>query len=411
MKICDIVQFYSPLSGGVKRYIRDKMRFIGRDGALRHCVIVPSDRDRTRIEKNSTVHEIASPRLPGSRSYRMLVARAKILDVISQEAPDVIEVGDPYRAAWIGIEAGERHRIPVVAFYHSDYPRALGRTIQRFAGSLAERSFSRLVSRYLVRLYNCMDATFVPARRLVHELEKIGIRNLVHVPLGTDTDRFSPCDSRERIRVELGIAPDVRLLLFSGRLAREKNIRSLIGMMDRLRQAEDRYHLLIIGDGELSDLVLHATRNYPDITHIAYIESPETLAEYYSAADLFVHAGTCETFGLVAAEAQACGTRVLGVEGGGLEEVTEGEIPAVMAKGPEPDALAKAVIQVFRIGETAEKRHARIERMRSRYDSTITFDRLFRFYRAVAERSHEFLLEKTIENDTDTLCHQAVSPR
>ncbi len=411
MKICDIVQFYSPLSGGVKRYIHDKMRFIGRDGTLRHCVIVPSDRDRTRIEKNSTIHEIASPRLPGSKSYRMLIARAKILDVIAQEAPDVIEVGDPYRAAWIGIEAGERHRIPVVAFYHSDYPRALGRTIQRFAGSLAERSFSRLVSRYLVRLYNCMDATFVPARRLVYELKKIGIRNLIHVPLGTDTDVFFPRDSRARIRGELGLAPNVRLLLFSGRLAREKNIRSLLGMMDRLRHTDNRQHLLLIGDGELSALVRHATRNYPDITNITYIESPETLAEYYSAADLFVHAGTCETFGLVAAEAQACGTRVLGVEGGGLEEVIEGEIPVVMAKGADPDALAKAVVQAFRIEETAEKRHARIERMRSRYTSTITFDRLIRLYWAVAEQRYGFLLEKTLGNDTDTLYHQAVSPR
>ena len=75
------------------------------------------------------------------------------------------------------------------------------------------------------------------------------------------------------------------------------------------------YHLVIVGDGPLRR-VLPATRHRTDaLTWRSYIQDNAKLAAYYHAADLFIHPGVCETFGLVVLEAQACGLPCVGVRG------------------------------------------------------------------------------------------------
>ena len=53
MKICDLTQFYSPLGGGVKRYISDKQRHFEKETDLEHVLIIPSARDRRRENTRS----------------------------------------------------------------------------------------------------------------------------------------------------------------------------------------------------------------------------------------------------------------------------------------------------------------------------------------------------------------------
>ena len=54
------------------------------------------------------------------------------------------------------------------------------------------------------------------------------------------------------------------------------------------------------------------------VSWIPYCADPGELARYFRAADLFVHPGVQETFGLVALESQACGTPVVGIRGANM---------------------------------------------------------------------------------------------
>ena len=241
-----------------------------------------------------------------------------------------------------------------------------------------------VIRNYLIRLYNRMSVTVVPSQHCFDALEAIGIQRLVRTPLGTNLDVFYPRDSRDRIRRELGLEPGTRLLLYVGRLAREKNIRSLFAMMEKLRDDAGMYHLLIVGDGEKRDDVEEKAREVEWLTWLPYTDSRERLADLYSAADLFVHAGNRETFGLVSLEAQACGTRVLAVRGGGLDESLRYEKRPVMAKDASGTALAFAVRHIGDLGETdadRQSRHAGIARHFS-WDST--FEQLGALYLSLA---------------------------
>lgn len=386
--VCDIAQFHSPLGGGVKRYLHDKRRHLTALPGGRHVLIVPSHRDAvTATPEGHVTYEIESPLLPGSKSYRALIARQRILEAVARERPDVVEVGDPYRTAWVGLEAARRIGVPAVAFYHSDFPRAIGRTVARFAGAWAERALSAPIQRYLVRLYNRMDATVVATRRFAGILGECGVRGIVHVPLGTDTATFRPRHARERVRREFGLGPDdhARLLLFVGRLAREKNVRQLVHALDLLDGNGPPCRLVLVGDGELDSWVREECARRPgQLTWLPYCESADRLADLYSAADWFVHAGRQETFSIVSLEAQACGTPVLAVRGGGLEESLSTEPEPLFAADGTAAALAAALeIARHRPFDPAE-RLARARRLAAAFGIEQTFRRLFALYAHLA---------------------------
>lgn len=381
MKICDLAQFYSPLGGGVKRYISDKQRHLQQVAGAEHVLIIPSFRDAVTPGPNTCLYEVKSPRLIGSRSYRILMNRKRILEIIQKERPDLIEVGDPYRTAWIGLEAARSIDAPVIAFYHSDFPRAFGRTIERFLGRPIERMISHWIDRYVVALYNRMDATVVATRRLSDALTFCGIKKVSHIPLGTDITLFRPRPSRDRIRQELGLESDQKLLLFVGRIAREKGIKPLVDMLDHLPERLRNSHLLLIGDGELGEWVRSEAEKRSNLTWLPYSESSSRLAEMYSAADLFIHPGKWETFGIVSLEAQACGCRVIGIAGGGLEESLEGERPLILARAATGPAIAEAIIRALDLGETAVERKARAARTAEQFSIETTFIRMTALYR------------------------------
>jgi alpha-1,6-mannosyltransferase len=143
------------------------------------------------------------------------------------------------------------------------------------------------------------------------------VTNTVTLNLGVDTAAFRPADDRAKLRRELDLPLDKKVLLYVGRLAPDKNIALLLAAFEELNARHPGvYHLVIVGDGPLRR-ILPATRHRTGgaLTWRSYLQDNAKLAEYYGAADLFIHPGVCETFGLVILEAQACGLPCVGVRG------------------------------------------------------------------------------------------------
>ncbi len=381
MKICDIVQAFSPKSGGVKRYIVNKMRYLAKRPEHKYSLIIPSARSSVTQEGETRIHEIRSPQIPGiSIDYRILLDREEILAAVLNDRPEIIEVDNAYNSAWNALTAGETLNVPVLGYYHSEFPRKLPEKIRlpllEFAADLAEWS----VNDYLKALYNRMSATLVATAYFENLLREIGVERLVRIPLGVNVEDFRPRDSRADIFRALDLPEETVLLIFVGRLAGMKNIDVLIGMMDQLAGDDTAYHLLIVGEGELHDEIVSAVNRRSDATHWPYISDRNELTRVYSAADLFVHAGDKETFGLVSLEAQACGVRVIVVKGGGMDETLEGEAPQIFAAEATPDAFAAAVREAVALKEDIEARQNRHIRMVNHFSWRATFDRLTALY-------------------------------
>jgi alpha-1,6-mannosyltransferase len=347
MKICDLTQFYSPLSGGVKRYVHEKIAYIDKHSTGdEHVLVVPGPKTDVATNARSRIYSIHSPLLSRTSRYRALLNLRAIEEILDRERPDIIESSDPYQIGWKAIAVGRSLKIPVVGFYHSHFPEAYLRGSTKFLGKRGTHRAMKLTRAYVRKLYNHFQATLVPSENLAGVLFEWGVRNVRTVRLGVNTDIFKamPDDGRAT-RASLGITRQQKLLLYVGRLAREKNTQTLFRAFELLQRRRSReFHLLIIGDGpQRKELRQCQSRGGgKDISWIQYCTDSADLARYYRAADLFVHPGVQETFGLVALESQACGTPVVGIRGSYMDQIIcHDQEPWARANSAE--ALADAI--------------------------------------------------------------------
>lgn len=325
LKICDLTQFYSPVSGGVKRYLHEKVAYLSRRRPdCRHVLVVPGAEDTRREEGIATIYEVRSPLLNKTSRYRLLLNYARVRSIVRAERPDIIESGDPYQLAWQAIDLGRELHVPVVGFYHSHFPEAYLRTLEKYTGKLSAQLFLRVARAYARRLYNEFQTTMVASPALLQVLNNWGLRNLRQVDLGVDSNIFRPLvnGTVSQLRAKHQLPSNRCVLLYVGRLAQEKNVRRLFEAWRLLnKEHPDRYHLLIVGDGIMRDEVEQLRQAHPPVSWIPYCEASAVLAELYQAADILVHPGLQETFGLAALEAQACATPVVGIRGSYMDRI------------------------------------------------------------------------------------------
>jgi alpha-1,6-mannosyltransferase len=197
-------------------------------------------------------------------------------------------------------------------------------------------TIGRGAARYLRWLYDRFDTVFAPSRIMCEFLRGLGLTNVVLQPLGVDTIAFHPERRGTQLRRRLGLAEDVRLLVYAGRFSAEKNIDELRDAFARLGNG---YHLLMVGGGE-------HLRPAPNGTLIPYHRDSVELATTLASADALVHAGTAETFGLVVLEAMACGRPVVGVRAAAVAELVDESVGLTAAQA-SGELLARAVRELY----------------------------------------------------------------
>ncbi len=363
MHIADATLFFAPHSGGVKRYLLAKHRYFSQHVGVRHSLLVPGERD---AEVGEGIFEFKSPRIPGAGGYRLPLRPSRWRKFLNRLAPDIVEAGDPYHLAWAVLAAANDLGIPAVAFAHSDAARVLASHVSPLAGWITDA--------YLRRLYARFDLVMAPSQSIARRLAQSGVKNVVIQPLGVDGDIFHPRARDANLRTELGLAKDVRLLVFAGRMAREKQIPLLIESLARLG---DRYHLLLIG-GERREQLSN------NVTVLPYELESAKLARLLASADALVHAGAHETFGLIVIEAMACGIPVVGVRSGALTELITDDA-GLLAESNDSVSFAATIDQLFARDRLGMGRCAR-EKVENVYTWKSTFARQMERYVRLTRR-------------------------
>ena len=163
-------------------------------------------------------------------------------------------------------------------------------------------------------------------------MRELGLDNVVHQPLGVDLEHFNPSRRSAQWRRELGLADDAIVLAYVGRFAPEKNLGLLVEMVDMLGEP---YMLVAQGAGPCPP---RGSR----VRVLPYSTDPRSVAVTLASADVFVHAGTRETFGLAALEALACGTPVVLPASAGFLDLIDGRA-AIGVRGAHAGRLVEGV--------------------------------------------------------------------
>ena len=325
MHLVDTTLFFSPTSGGVRRYLTAKHQWIGAHTPHRHSLLVPGAVTELLPGGVST---IAGWKVPGTFNYRLPLSPRRWIRMLDALEPDLIEVGDVFHPAWCAMRSARRRHIPLLAFFHSNFPRLAGRRLGRVVESG--------LGSYLRRVYDRVDLVLAPSRLMCDYLAGLGVQRTALQPLGVDTEIFSPHRRTPDLRRTLGLADDTRLLVYAGRFSGEKNIEVLHGA---LRLLGERYHLMMIGGEE-------SGRPAANVTVQPYRRDSIELATAIASSDALVHAGSSETFGLVIIEALACGIPVVGVNAGAVPEHVD-ETVGMLAPPGDAAGTAAAIAALY----------------------------------------------------------------
>jgi D-inositol-3-phosphate glycosyltransferase len=184
-----------------------------------------------------------------------------------------------------------------------------------------------------------------------------GVDRAVFHPDADVPDAAALAAAQRRARRELGLDPDEPLVLFAGRVqplkAPDVLVRALAVLTGQvaagtaaLRQPA---RLVVLGGpsgdaGRLDELAgLARSLGMADRVDLRRPVDPATLARWYRAADVVAVPSRSESYGLVAAEAQACGTPVVAADVGGLRSVVRDGVSGVLVPGHAPATWARVL--------------------------------------------------------------------
>ena len=183
-------------------------------------------------------------------------------------------------------------------------------------------------------------------------------QRVVTVEPGVDLEHFRPGEA-SGARTRLGVPPDAVLLLFVGRIqplkAPDVLLQAAARMLQRDPSLRDRLVVAVVGGPSGSGLA-HPTALQDlafslGIADVVRFERPQggrdRLRDWYAAADVVAVPSHSESFGLVALEAQACGTPVVATDVGGLRTTVRDGVSGLLVPGHDADDWAAALTRAL----------------------------------------------------------------
>jgi alpha-1,6-mannosyltransferase len=377
--VLDITEFFGETTGGVRTYLLQKAQYVQRHPRLRQTIVVPGARDEILEAGGVRCYRLHGPSVPTQKPYRFMLATRSTSRIVAHERPDLIEVGSTWFAPWLVHLAKRRVDLPVVWFYHSNFPRVIAPWPER-AGRL-RRAAADFAWSYVRRLGRMVRATLAPSDFVARELERQGVDRVVRVSLGVDLGRFHPgrraaaAETRRRHGL-----PEGPLAVYVGRLAAEKEVDLLLTAW---REVERRTgaRLVLVGDGPARRR-LHRSAGSERLYWLPFEQDRDRLADLLAAVDLAVAPCSIETFGLSALEALASGTPLLSADRGGVAEtVTRSGAGALFPSG-DAGALADQAERLFR-GDLAALGAAGRRHAEAHHGWDAVLNRIFHVYRGI----------------------------
>jgi len=264
------------------------------------------------------------------------------------------------KAGLLGMLAARLARVPVRIHTFTGQVWATRRGWRRVLLKATDRMLAALTTHPLVDSPSQLDFLVAEGILPAGKAAVIGKGSIC----GVDTERFRPdAESRAAVRAGLGISGDAFVMLFLGRLNRDKGIPDLFDAFAALAARRKDCVLLLVGPDEggmlerIADLGSDACDR---VRHVAYTRQPE---RYMAAADVFCLPSYREGFGMAVVEAAAAclpavASRIYGI----TDAVSEGQTGLLHPPGDVPAIVAA----VGRLADAPEERRAMGENARTR---------------------------------------------
>lgn len=339
LRILFVTNNYTPYAGGVVSSINAATEALIIEG--HEVFIVAPDFFRkkdTRPEESASVFRI---KCPIKFTYRQkhialpLFPQKELSLIVEELNPDIIHTHHPFLLGQAALSVAKKKAIPIVFTYHTlyEYYAHYFHCPQKLAQWVA--------TYYATRFCNSVDAVIVPSNAVKEHILKQGATTPTTVIPSALQSIFihEHRPYKEKHHTEL-----FRLLLVS-RLVKEKNVSFVL---DAFKLLPDGFKLIVIGKGEeLPRLIEYAYEKLRlSKAHVLFFKESrgQELVDFYRSADLFLFPSTTDTQGIVLAEAMACGTPVVSVDGPGQRDIIRNGMNGFLVRNQAE--MAEVIVQI-----------------------------------------------------------------
>lgn len=329
MRIALFTEVFLPKIDGVVTRV---LRTIEQLTALGHEVLVfapghpPSNYAGARVVPVNSV-----PMRPWYPELKLGLPTPNIAREVEEFAPHVVHLVNPVVLAAYGALSSTRRDLPMLASFHTDTPQ--------YADALGLGRIRKAGTAYLKWIHNLAEVNLCTSPQMVARAEEIGFERVDLWPKAIDTVNYRPEAASAGMRERLTDGhPDDKLMIYVGRMSKEKDLRELLEPIKRLQSRGVR--LAMVGSGPDRD-ELQAEFAGTNTVFTGYM-SGEDLASAFASADVFAFPSTTETLGFVALESMASGVPVVGARAGGIPfAVTDNHSGLLFEPGDTDDFTEK----------------------------------------------------------------------
>jgi glycosyltransferase involved in cell wall biosynthesis len=344
MKVMIVTPYFYPKVGGLENYALNIALGLKKQG---HIVFVVTSNHTSKNRIEEKVKGLRVIRLP--RAFKLSntpinpLWRWQLRAIIKSEKPNVINAHTPvpYIADMAARAAGQT---PFVLTYHNDLAKP------SFVGNFLAKTFYILLSRRTMRRSARIIATseyYASASPYLQKyMDKVSI-----VSPGVDLDRFNPQVDKKWLKKKY---PGKKIVLFVGSMDKthsHKGVDVLIKAVAKAKKSIPNIQLVAVGSGDaISEYKQLAKKlKTADIVGFPGFIPDKELPKYYAGADVFVLPSTNESegFGMVLAEAQACGTPVIGTKVGGIPFVVKDKFSGLLVRPNSDRDLSNAIKKIL----------------------------------------------------------------
>jgi len=376
MRILMISDTYLPQINGVATSIYLSKKYLEMRGHEVYIVapVKPDYEDKVLV--------VPGIPFPMEKQHRVVFANhVKILEYALEHKVEIIHSHDPMALGMRALKVQKDLKLPHIHTYHTLLTEYRHYVPPPFTPD------RRTVEEFSRWFCNKVNVVIAPTEEIKNELINYKVQRPIEVlPTGIDTIDFSQ-PPRRQIREEYGIPKDVRLLMYAGRLAKEKNLEFLSRVVARYMKANKDVWFLIVGDGpERKDIEKFfeddGLANKTIFT--GYVPHKE-IKDYYKASDLFVFASLTETQGLVVLEALASGTPVVAIAYKGVANVlVNGE--GAITTGIDEEEFYSAINSALENKEQLSRRG--IEYVEKHWSMNSMVDKLEKIYESAINEGY-----------------------
>lgn len=307
-----------------------------------------------------------------------------MLRAIADFKPDVLHIQGKFILGGICYRAGKKSNLPMMAtnhfmpenfFHYTHLPK-------RF-----EPWFNRTCWRIVIDMLSQVNVVTTPTKTAAELLKDAHLQKEVHaISCGVDLQKFKPGQDATALRQRFAI-PDKPVVLYTGRLDKEKNLGMVIRAFSLARQQVDA-HFVLTGHGAERKVLEQLAAKLGVRSHITFTDylPDEEYPKVHGLATCFVNACPVELQSIVALEAVASGLPLLGVNAMALPELITHGVNGYLFEPNDIQALADSMVQLLTNPEQSHQMGLKSRKIAEQHDIQNTVSHYERLYQEILKK-------------------------